>query len=60
MPVNRRYPLAELVSACGHYVGAKGRMLTLEYILLAGVNDGLDQATHLARLAEPASTPKSI
>lgn len=51
MPINRRYPLAELTAACDEYVRLKGRMITLEYILIDGVNDGLDQTPHLARLA---------
>jgi 23S rRNA (adenine2503-C2)-methyltransferase len=51
MPVNRKYPLAELTSACEYYQQKKGRMITLEYILIAGVNDGLDQTKPLARLA---------
>lgn len=51
MPVNRKYPLAELVAACEYYLKQKGRMITLEYILIAGVNDGLDQAPLLAALA---------
>jgi 23S rRNA (adenine2503-C2)-methyltransferase len=51
MPVNRRYPLKELVAACEHYQAQKGRMLTLEYILIAGVNDSIEQAKPLAALA---------
>jgi 23S rRNA (adenine2503-C2)-methyltransferase len=51
MPVNRKYPLSELVSACEYYRTQKGRLLTFEYILIAGVNDGLDQANALAPLA---------
>src|ERR1017187_3664701 len=51
MPVNRKYPLAELSAACGYYQAKKGRMITLEYILIAGVNDGLDQIKPLAKLA---------
>lgn len=51
MPVNRKYPLTELVAACDYYQQQKGRMLTFEYILIAGVNDGLDQVEPLARLA---------
>lgn len=51
MPVNRKYPLAELTAACDYYQAKKGRMITLEYILIAGVNDGLDQIAPLARLA---------
>jgi 23S rRNA (adenine2503-C2)-methyltransferase len=52
MPVNKKYPLAELVAACGDYQKAKGRMLTLEYILIAGVNDALEQTRPLAALAK--------
>lgn len=51
MPVNRKYPLAELADACDYYQQKKGRMITFEYILLAGVNDGLEQARPLAELA---------
>ncbi len=51
MPVNRRHPLKELVAACEEYQGQKGRMLTFEYILIAGVNDSIEQAKPLAALA---------
>ncbi len=51
MPVNRKYPLKELVAACEHYQGQKGRMLTFEYVLIAGVNDSIEQAKPLAALA---------
>ena len=51
MPVNRKYPLAQLADACDYYQQRKGRMITLEYILIAGVNDGLDQSQPLSGLA---------
>jgi 23S rRNA (adenine2503-C2)-methyltransferase len=51
MPVNRKYPLKELIAACKHYQGRKGRMISFEYILIAGVNDSPDQARPLAALA---------
>jgi 23S rRNA (adenine2503-C2)-methyltransferase len=51
MPVNRKYPLKELTAACEYYQKRKGKMITLEYILIAGVNDGLDQTRPLAQLA---------
>ena len=51
MPVNRKYPLKELGAACDYYQQRKGKMITLEYILIAGVNDGLDQIRPLAQLA---------
>ena len=51
MPVNKKYPLAELAAACDYYQQKKERMITFEYILIAGVNDGLDQVRPLAQLA---------
>ena len=51
MPINRKFPLHELTAACDYYQQRKGRMITLEYILIAGVNDGLDQIPPLAQLA---------
>jgi 23S rRNA (adenine2503-C2)-methyltransferase len=52
MPVNRKYPLKELTDACVYYGEKKGKMITLEYILIEGVNDGLDQTKPLAQLAK--------
>ncbi len=51
MPVNRKYPLAVLTEAGMYYVEKKGKMITLEYILIAGVNDSLDEVLPLSRLA---------
>lgn len=51
MPVNRKYPLKELVNACEDYEREKGRMITFEYILIAGINDSLEQTKPLAALA---------
>jgi 23S rRNA (adenine2503-C2)-methyltransferase len=51
MPVNRKYPLKELVNACEDYQHEKGRMITLEYILIAGVNDSIAETRPLATLA---------
>ena len=52
MPVNRKYPLKELVNACEEYQHEKGRMITFEYILIAGVNDSIEQTKPLAALAK--------
>jgi 23S rRNA (adenine2503-C2)-methyltransferase len=52
MPVNQKYPLRELIAACEDYQKVKGRMITFEYILIAGVNDGLDQVRPLAALTK--------
>ena len=51
MPVNRKYPLKELINACEEYQHEKGRMITLEYILIAGVNDSIAETRPLASLA---------
>jgi 23S rRNA (adenine2503-C2)-methyltransferase len=51
MPVNRKYPLKELTAACEYYQQKKGKMITFEYILIEGVNSGLDQVRPLAALA---------
>ena len=52
MPVNKKYPLTELTAACEDYQKVKGRMITLEYILIAGINDSLEQTRPLATLAK--------
>jgi len=51
MPVNRKYPLSEVTAACEYYLQKQGRMLTFEYILIAGLNDSLEQVPPLANLA---------
>jgi 23S rRNA (adenine2503-C2)-methyltransferase len=51
MPVNKKYPLRDLAAACAYYQEKKARMMTLEYILIAGVNDAPAQAAPLAKLA---------
>jgi 23S rRNA (adenine2503-C2)-methyltransferase len=51
MPVNRKYPIRELAAACEYYQEKQGRMLTFEYILIAGINDALEHTRPLAQLA---------
>lgn len=51
MPVNRKFPLRELAAALDYYQSKRGRMITIEYILIAGVNDSLDQVRPLAALS---------
>ena len=51
MPVNRKYPLAELLSACSYFASRKKQRLTFEFILIEGVNDSADQARKLAAIA---------
>lgn len=50
MPVNRRWPLSELMDACRAYVAATKRRITFEWALIAGVNDDAETAKALAGL----------
>lgn len=50
MPVNKRWPLEELMKALKYYTDTNNRRLTFEYILLKGVNDSVEQAHELAKL----------
>ncbi|MFN0155821.1 MAG: 23S rRNA (adenine(2503)-C(2))-methyltransferase RlmN [Gaiella sp.] len=50
MPVNDRYPLADVLAECRRYVELRGRRVYIEYVMLAGVNDSPEQAKGLARL----------
>ena len=51
MPVNRKWPLAELFDALDYWNSRKNQKLTLEYILIENINDSLEQAIILARVA---------
>ena len=53
MPIANRYELSEVLDACGYYFQKTGRRLTLEYSLVAGVNDSPEDAKALAELAAP-------
>jgi 23S rRNA (adenine2503-C2)-methyltransferase len=50
VPVNERYPLAEVMGAVRDYIRKTGRRVTFEYALIAGINDTLQQARQLADL----------
>ena len=51
MPVNKKFPLEELIPAAKAFARKHGRMLTLEFILIEDINDSLDQAKRLAVIA---------
>ncbi len=53
VPLNRRYPLAVLMETCRQYLTAKGRRLSFEWALIAGVNDRPSDAEELSELARP-------
>ncbi len=51
VPLNRKYPIAELIAACRRYPGASNaRRITFEYVMLRGVNDSAADARELVRL----------
>jgi 23S rRNA (adenine2503-C2)-methyltransferase len=51
VPLNRKYPIAELLQACRDYPGASNaRRITFEYVMLKGVNDSLDDAKLLVKM----------
>ncbi len=52
MPINRKYPLEELLEACRQYPLPAGRRITFEYILIEGINDTEDDAGRLAKLLQ--------
>ena len=53
MPVNARYPLADVLAACQAHYERKRRKVFVEYVMLAGVNDGYVQAAQLAEALDP-------
>ena len=53
VPLNRKYPLRDLLDACRNYPGvSNARRITFEYVMLKGVNDGLADARALVRLVK--------
>jgi 23S rRNA (adenine2503-C2)-methyltransferase len=53
MPVNERYPLADVLAACLRWHEARRRQVFVEYLMLDGVNDRYEQALELAAVLEP-------
>ncbi len=51
MPVNRRYPLDQVLDACAAYAHATGRRMSIEYVLVGGVNTGAAAASAVAEIA---------
>jgi 23S rRNA (adenine2503-C2)-methyltransferase len=53
MPVNVRYPLADVLAECERYFALRRRKVFVEYVMLGGVNDRVEQARALADLLDP-------
>ena len=60
MPINKKYPLSELIGALREYPLSKGRYITIEYVLLKGVNDSHEDARRLAKLLKPVKCKINI
>ncbi len=61
VPLNRKYPIAELLAACAAYPGAtNARRITFEYVMLKGVNDSLADARELVRLLRHHRIPAKV
>ncbi len=58
MPINKKYPLTELLEACRRHAQESGDRVTFEYVLLKGVTDSVEQARELFRLTR--SVPNKI
>jgi 23S rRNA (adenine2503-C2)-methyltransferase len=53
MPVNERYPLEDVIAECRRYSELRGRKVFVEYVMLGGVNDHVEQAAELAKVLDP-------
>jgi 23S rRNA (adenine2503-C2)-methyltransferase len=50
MPINRTYPIARLMAACRNFPLPNRRMITIEYVLVRGINDSIEDARRLVKL----------
>ena len=61
MPINNKYPIDELLTACKNYAGIKNsRKITFEYILLKDINDSDEDALELVRLIKEYQIPAKV
>jgi len=51
MPINKKWDIADLVKACQNYTRVSSNMLTFEYVLLDGINDTIEDAKRLEKIA---------
>lgn len=50
MPVNRKYPIRDLIACCRHYAARTNRQVTFEYVMIKGVNSDLQKALQLSTI----------
>ncbi len=61
VPLNRKYPIAELMAACHDYVRDHGRRrITFEYVMLKGINDSLEHARQLVKILRPVPSKLNL
>ena len=60
VPINKRYPIDELMSACADYLAVKGRRLSFEWAMIDGINDRSSDATELAKLCRRFRLPAHV
>jgi len=60
VPINKRYPLDDLMKACAEYLAAKGRRISFEWALIDGVNDRARDAAELAKLTRRFHLPAHV
>lgn len=58
MPINRKYPIADLLEACKKYPLRPWEHITFEYVMLGGINDAMEDARRVARLLAPLKSVK--
>jgi 23S rRNA (adenine2503-C2)-methyltransferase len=60
VPINKRYPIDELMKACAEYLAVKGRRLSFEWAMIDGVNDRPSDAAELAKLCRRFRLPAHV
>jgi 23S rRNA (adenine2503-C2)-methyltransferase len=60
VPINKRYPIDDLMSACADYLAVKGRRLSFEWAMIDGVNDRASDAAELAKLCRRFHLPAHV
>jgi 23S rRNA (adenine2503-C2)-methyltransferase len=60
VPINKRYPIDELMTACADYLAVKGRRLSFEWAMIDGINDSAGDAAELAKLCRRFRLPAHV
>lgn len=60
VPINKKYPIKEVLGACREYIAATGRRVSFEYALIEGVNDTKEEAISLAQVLKAHGLPMML